>query len=114
MRGFSVRKSSCKERTRCMQHHMSSEAGGVSGAATTIPSTEAGSPCPAASANMTGAMQHSASLRDCDFVQDPHFPTCFVLRSSHIVVYMSQTDLRSCRMTFIPFGCPLGSRLGGS
>jgi len=93
-----------------MQHH-SSEVEGVADSefAAIISSAEAAPSCPAASAKAT---RRSASFRVWDFEHGVHFPTCLVPRSTHIVVYLFQTDLRSCKTFLIPFACPLSSGLG--
>ena len=104
-------KSSCSERTCCMQHHISSGVGGITKCAIAISFSEAASACPAVSAKMTWC---SASFFICNFEYDEHFPTGFALHSMHIFIYLSQTDLRSSKMTLIPFTFPLSARLGWS
>ena len=111
IRGLSVWKSSCKERTHCIQHHMLSEVGGVTESAMAISSAEAVSFCPTASTSM---MWHSTSLQVCKFEYNAYFPTSFTPHSLQVCAYLSQTDLCSWRMTLIPFGFPLSSGSGWS
>ena len=94
-----------------MQHHISELSGvdGISECAIITSSAEATPSSPVSSAKMT---RRSASFLVCDVEQDLHFLTGFIPRSVHIIIYLSQTDLRSCRTFLIPFACPLSSRFG--
>ena len=87
-----------------MQHHSSEVMGGTSPSASAISSAETASSCPIAFAN---AIQRSMSFLTSDFVHDPHLPMIFTPRALQTDSYLSQTDLHSCKTTFIPFSCPL-------
>ena len=103
MSGCSFRKSSCRERTLDMQHHSSIVMDGTSPSVSAMSSAEITSSWPIASANAT---RRSASFCTCDFVHEAHLPMILTLRALQINVYLPYMDLRSCKMTFTPFGCP--------